>query len=653
MWSDEEGAAVWPSELPDLDQPVVFDTETSGRYPDDGARVSVVSVAWTDLATGQPQAHAWPFSQDLHGKPEAERIFRKKRLGDQCGPDSNLPADEWVALIEWLSSRPGLIGHNVLFDVLVTEAGTCPPRWQPGVDLSGLVVWDTMLGQRILDPEHLIGLKETIYRLREILPEERNVLVDHLKSRGYGAKTNPRYDLASWDVMGPYATWDAVQTLWLARNQWSRFRDGEAKFSRMTHEVEVLRTLVRMERRGVPYRADESLQWAGKLQVEIDRLATELPFEDKPNAVRQFFFGAGQTPKGATCLELRPIKMTKGGKTAPVASVDAEVMRELAEKQIPAAQLYREISLVTDANARYYRGYALAVGADGRLRTRFRQTGTRTGRLSCERTNLQAIPHDHRILASGNLELACAPSPRALIQAPAGYVLYELDLAQAELRVAALYAGCERMLQIITERRDPHGETAVELGLATGPDDPQWYKMRGVGKRGNFSLIFGIGPDKFRADLKTQVGVDLGQARTRRLVSDWNDLYPEFKRAIGTHMRHAERNGWVPIRDGIRRYYSAAEKAYHDEHSAFNSKVQGNLGYFGRAWMVKVDQLLMDAGVDPDAAGLLLQIHDSLVVCVPDGCEGLIEHSARMGEELWATWFPGVPGEVDRKIWGS
>lgn len=642
-----------PSQLPAIDQPIVFDTETCGRYPDDGARVSVVSVAWTDLPTGQPQAYAWPFAQDLHGKPEADRVFRKRRLGDSLGPDPNLPDEEWYALVEWLAARPGLIGQNVLFDCLVTEAGTM--RGAPGMDLSGLLVWDTMIGQRVLDPEHPLGLKETITRLRGEQPDEKDALIAHLKSRGYGTKTNPRYDLAGWEIMRPYATWDAEQTLWLARNQWSRFRDGEARFGRMHHEMDVLRTLVRMERRGVPYRVDDSLAWARKLQVEIDRLAARLPFEDKPNAVRQFFFGAGQTPSGQTCLELKPIKMTKGGTTtAPVASVDAEVMRELAEKGIPAAQLYRETSLLTDAVSRYYRGYALAIGPDGRLRTRFRQTGTRTGRLSCERINLQAIPHDHRLLASGNEVLASAPSPRALIFAPSGFRLWHMDLAQAELRVAALYAGCERMLQIIRERRDPHGETAIELGLATGPDDPGWKHMRGVGKRGNFSLIFGVGADRFRADLKTQVGVDLGQPRTRRLVKDWNDLYPEFKQAINSHMHHAERHGWTPIRDGIRRYYTAQERAYHEEHKAFSSKVQGNLGYFGRAWMVEVDQYLIEQGVDADLAGLLLNIHDALVVMVPlDAETRLIEECVKIGLSLWEDWFPGVKGDIDYGPWAK
>jgi DNA polymerase I-like protein with 3'-5' exonuclease and polymerase domains len=230
-----------------------------------------------------------------------------------------------------------------------------------------------------------------------------------------------------------------------------------------------------------------------------------------------------------------------------------------------------------------------------------------------------------------------------------------MDLAQAELRVASLYAGCEPMLQIIREGRDPHGETAVALGLASGPDDAQWKKMRGVGKRGNFSLIFGIGPSKFKADLRLQVGVDLPLQQVQGIVRDWNGLYPQFGTAIQTHMNHARRNGWTPIRDNIRRYYTDYERAIHDEHKAFNSKVQGNLGYFGRAWMVQVDQLLMQAGVDPDQAGLLLNIHDALLLMLPDTPEGqaLAYQSAQIARDMWVQWFPGVPGDVDVSEWRS
>ncbi len=50
-----------PSELPIVDTAVAVDTETSGLFVDDGATLSVVSVAY--LEDGKIQSHAFPFDQ--------------------------------------------------------------------------------------------------------------------------------------------------------------------------------------------------------------------------------------------------------------------------------------------------------------------------------------------------------------------------------------------------------------------------------------------------------------------------------------------------------------------------------------------------------------------------------------------------------------
>lgn len=652
---------VLPSELPDVDTIVCVDSESNGVYPDDGARVSTVSVAYTDPVSGQAVSLAWPFHQGIHGKPQMEQELRvpvpwvgperspkrwaKARWGDYAGPDPNLPESEWDALCRWLVSRPaGLAAHNALHDAVIMRNGA--PRGWSGVDLQNRIVWDTMLGQRVLDPEHVLGLKPTAQRLFGHDPDERDAVRDWLKAH----KQPPhRYDLVDWRVMAPYAASDTELTLRLATHQWHRFNQGEAPFGRMHSEVATLRTLLRMELRGVPYKKQESLAWADKLDAEAVRIERELPFGDTPAQVRTFFFGSGQTERGQVCLQLKPIKMTAGGKTAPVASVDAEVTEELANRNVPAAAKYREYKVVADSVLRYYRGYAEATGPDGRLRTRFRQTGTRTGRLSCERTNLMAIPHDMRIVASGNSLLSQAPSPRDLIYSAAGWQLWHMDLAQAELRVASLYAKCQRMLDIIGEGRDPHGETATALFDVT-PASPDWKKMRGVGKRGNFSLIFGIGHVKFRADVRKQTGVDLGAAEAKRVVTDWNTLYPEFKTTLNVYDRMAQRNGFTTIRDGIRRYYTDYEKLAHDTYKAFNSKVQGNLGYFGREWMVRTDAYLLEQGVEADH-GLLLNIHDALLVELPADRPELAVACADVARNMWPTWFAGVPGGVDLELW--
>lgn len=676
-----------PSQLPkQIDRFVSVDTETSGLYPDSGARVSVISAAWYE--GDEMKSCAFPFWQGLvvrgepkpqiesanfgwqqdppvqigtfkNGKPKMKKPPRRRHTVAErmaiLGPDANLPLREWDILIDWLLAAPGLIFHNALFDIIQMGEGT--PDF-PGVDLLHHTSWCTMLGQRVLDGEHLLGLKENGQRQFGIEPEARDRLKEHLKSRMLPTTS---YDLADWDVMEWYAAEDTELALMLFKRQWLRFCEGEASFARMRDMMDRMATLVRMEQRGVPYDAAESLRWATKLDARIEEMADIFPFFPTAPQATEFFFTAGQTKKEKHCLGLTPVKVTEKGNP----SLDAEVLDRLAERDVPWAKEFREYGLTKDAVSKYYRGYAEGTGEDGRLRTRFRQTGTRSYRLSCERINLQAIPHDHRLLAGGSLILGEAPSPRKLFRTLPGFRTFTMDLAQAELRVAALRAKCEPLLQILREGRDPHGETAISLGLSTGPDDTagmEWYKARSViGKRSNFSLIFGIGPRQFRIDLRKQSGTDFGEKMIRQIHKDWNELYPEFRRTIDIYMKVARRDGNTLIRKDVRRYYNEKERTCFnckklpcrcggqadDLHKAFNQHVQGNLGEFAQEWMVRADRHLMAAGLDEWTAGLLLQVHDALVMMVPQDMVYLVEECADIARVMWDEWFPGVPGGVD------
>lgn len=682
-----------PSELPIVNRLVTFDTETSGLYPDEGAQVCVVSVAWHE-DNGQVRAYAWPFNQGLYGKPEWDTAYFGEKVYDDpvlnesgqpvlfktgprkgqpktkkaryryaaeevMPPNPNLGPEEWEALCKWLLKHQ-LNAHNMLFDVIMmgTEVTCWDPSgiaWRgPGVDLLDNVGWDTMLGNRIVYPQYPLGLEETAARLfGGGKTEEQNAIREHLKSRrlpfGKG-----KWHLADWDVMEPYAKGDSSLTAPLGRIQWLAMREQNIPFERMHDELDALKALVRMERKGLPYNARESLAWAEKLEARMAEIEQILPFDTTPNAVRQFYFSKDRTDRGIACLGLKPVKMTDGGQSGKkVPAVDAEVIKDLAEKNKPHARTYQEYRSTADSVTRYYRGYAEAVGADGKLRTRFRQTGTATLRLSCERVNLQAIPHDHRLLVSESEILKAAPSPRALVHPIPGYRLWHMDLEQAELRVATQFAPCPSMLQILIDGLDPHGETAIALGLADGPDHPNWFKARSVvGKRCNFSLIFGIGPKKFKEDLGKN-GLYLPLSEVTKIHHDWHDIYPEFSDAIDLHMNLAKYDGWTRIRGDVKKWYTEREKVMHDWHKAFNNRVQGNIGLFTKHWMVEVDQYCQTLDIDPQA-GLMLQIHDALVCMFPATDEGdaMAEHCAQIGRDMWGQWFT-IPGGVELKEWKS
>jgi hypothetical protein len=686
-----------PSQLPDpADIPgtVFLDYETSGLYPDDGARPASAGVAFR--MNGRVHAYAWPFNQGLYGKPEAQtarfgweegqelvghykndskatsakkgdpkyRKTKRRLTADEVlGPNPNLGPDQWAAFCEWIGAND-IAAHNLMFEVIMSEYGPWPHT--SGVDILPNAVWCTFLGNHILDPGEMKGLKETAARLYGEDPDEQTALLKHLEARGLPSK---RYDLADWDIIRPYLLSDVERGIKLARHQYLRMRGGEAPMSRMTEAIRDMDCFIRQERRGVPYNAAESLRWADKIDAAADGIEKELPFRTTNPGAIQFYFSNDVLENGTHCLGLKPVKMTAPSKTAPGGNVslDAEVLDQLVQRDVPHARRFYQLRQLRDASGRYYRGYANALGPDGRLRTRFRQLGTATGRASCERTNMMAIPHDHRMLAAGAEILAEAPSPRALIEAPEGYELWHMDLMQAELRVATQFARCVRMWETITQGRDPHGETAIGLGLVTGPEDPGWYKGRSViGKRSNFSLIFGIGHVKFRADLRKQSGLDLERpdhicitgmkrgcqrrnCKVKELVENWHELYPEFRPAIDSHMRVAEYDHRILIRDDQYRHWSKLEVLQHDYHKAFNNKVQGNIGLFTKRWMVEADDLLMGRGIAPDA-GLLLQIHDALLVMLPTGMRSLAEECADIARQMWTEWFE-IPGGVDVEPW--
>jgi DNA polymerase-1 len=281
--------------------------------------------------------------------------------------------------------------------------------------------------------------------------------------------------------------------------------------------------------------------------------------------------------------------------------------------------------------------------------------GTRSGRFAAGRVNLQAIPHDHRL--SSPL-LAGLMSPRAIIGASVkdpGWGLWELDLAQAEMRVAALYAECEPMIDAFRHGRDLHGETATALFNVTA-DSPDWYKWRSVvAKRANFSLIFGSGWETFRTMVRVQGSVYLTAAESKRIVGDWNALYPQFQRTINHWSDIAGQHRRIQLVGGVTRHFAGFE----DTHKAFNQKVQGDLAELGKDWLLETDRYCLEqdlalegerAGVG--LAGLLLVIHDSQVLLLPEDAAG--RHTAevkRLGEQVWSRLFPAIPGGVDVARW--
>ena len=633
---------------------VALDTETSGLHVDDGARVAVVSVAWYATHEWAPHerdgivSFAWPFDQGTQGtgKPEDDG------QGSFFEENVNLDRGEWEALLTWLrlvGHHYGeyLVMHHAKFDMHMMNAGV--RRWPGvGINLYPWLKWDTQNVCHLAWPESkTTSLKPTAKRIWGIAETDESEMVQQYLRKA--KLPNGRWDLVPWDLIEPYAEQDARLTLRLFEYQTELAALGE--LTPWTDEtdyligrrLEVTKMLYRMERRGLPFDAKTALETADRIDQMVTELEAQLPF--KPPTLpmaKHYWFGTGER-HGVTGLGLTPYAFTQSG--AP--QVNATVVEKMAKNGVPAADVWRDLQKLQTVGSRWYRGWGSMAGKDGRLRASVRQNGTVSGRFSVERVQLQAIPHDYRL---GGEVLKGIPTPRKLIGdgVPEGKQLWELDLAQAELRVAALYAGCGRMLELIHAGEDLHADAAKQLFGIT-PDDPSWGEMRNVAKRANFSLIFGVGADKLRGDIEAQTGIVLSYEETKQLVNDWNRLYPEYRQAIEMHQSIVERRqrkgwGWVELWNGERRWFAPEEEA----HKAFNQRVQPALAQFGLDWWLASDRELDGQGE------IVMTIHDSLVLLLnEDNAEQVAEDIRQVGIALWDVVFAGVPGDIDAKRWNK
>jgi hypothetical protein len=706
---------------------VAVDTETSGLYADDGARVSTVSVAWFDIdadwaawagfterdendfvvgqyiwdggiATAGPMetepgrfeqvmSFAWPIDQGVAGTGKAEDDGQ----GALFAEAANLPEHEYRELLTWLDGRKHIY-HHAKFDLWMFLVGC--RRWPGlGVDFSQHVEWDTQNGNHLLFPEcNTTSLKgpgtasEMLWGVET--GDEKKKIADYLKKRKLPAG---RWDLMPWDIVAKYADFDARLTLALwdyqtwavgagVRGTWLDGQKGRMDvWQAIQRRLDVSLMLFRVEQRGLPFDVAGSRATHKQAQERIRALEAKLPFSPATlPAAKNFWFGNPAEVEGA--LGLEPLAYTEKG--AP--QVNAFIIGKMVDLNVQGAADWRELQKISTADARWFKGYADMAGRDERLRGTFRQNGTASGRFSIERVQLQAIPHNYRL--GGYAALDGLPTPRDLIGSgvPHGLKLWELDLANAELRVAAWRAKCVRMLEMIEAGMDLHGETAKELfGAVPGSDE--WGQVRNVAKRGNFSFIFGVGWETFQEDVETQTGLRLSEQESKRIVRDWNALYPQYREAIDYYSETVVRRyktskkrtgtglGYITLANGERRWFTQKDVEFRNKygrvefngHKAFNQWVQPSLAQFGIDWWLGIDQDMREVYGDepvmgPDGTywgrlGLVCMIHDSAVLLVPDDDQGesMVRRAQERGVDLWSQRFPGVPGGVDAKVWGG
>jgi DNA polymerase-1 len=239
--------------------------------------------------------------------------------------------------------------------------------------------------------------------------------------------------------------------------------------------------------------------------------------------------------------------------------------------------------------------------ATGRVHTTFNQAGAATGRLSSLEPNLQNIP----VRTKRGEEIR-----RCFVAAP-GCRLVVADYSQIELRVLAHLSGDEAFVAAFRRGGDIHRETAAII-FDVSPEGVT-AEMRARAKTINFATIYGQGA----FSLSRQLGISQDDAR--QFIATYFERFAGVRRFLDETVARARETGYVETLLGRRRYIPELKDKNRSvrsfgERTAMNSPMQGSAADLIKVAMIRLDAALRAGG---HAAGLLLQVHDELVLEAP------------------------------------
>ncbi len=388
-------------------------------------------------------------------------------------------------------------------------------------------------------------------------------------------------------------------------------------------EIPLAEVLSSMEHDGIAMDIPALHQFGEELLPEIKKLEQAV----YKAAGHEFNIGS---PKQLSVVLFEELGLPAGKKRKTGYSTDADTLEALRDKHeiIPLIFEYRTLTKLYNT---YVKGLEAAVSPDGRMHTTFKQTETRTGRISSAEPNIQNIP----------VRTEIGRNFRKFFVAGEGKLLADADYSQIELRVLAHLSGDKAMIKTFCEGGDIHTETAASvLGLP-----PEWItpEQRRSAKAVNFGIVYGIGAFSLAKDINVSVG------EAKRYIEDYLTHYSGVKAYMDKVTKSAEKDGWAVTMFGRKRFIpeilstNKTVKAL-GKRIAMNTPIQGTAADIIKIAMVRVYRRLK---AELPEARLILQVHDELIVEAPE--DKAAQAAKILTEEMQGAVKLAVPLTADAK----
>ncbi len=515
------------------------------------------------------------------------------------------------------------VAHNANYDLTVCI--------RYGLNIEG-PIHDTMIMAWIMDPSRRdLGLKaqaagELGWQMTEI-----SELI------GSGRKQITMAQVVI-DQAAPYCGADVDATIQLYEILVPRLKAAQLWKLYEQVELPLLPVLTSMEMEGVQLDVEFLATMSDEFAERLDALQSEL-FE---LVGTEFNLRSTQQLSGILFDDMQfPTKglrkTSSGFYSTAVSTLEklSEMTSELTDMQRRILEIILDQRQVEKLRGTYVDALPTLINKEtGRVHTDYNQTGAVTGRISSSNPNLQNIP----------IRTEMGRQIRRAFVAREGWLLASADYSQVELRVLAHVVGEEALIAAFLDDLDIHAATASKLFNI--PIDEVVYEQRNLAKTINFATIYGV--SEFGLSNRT----DMSLNESRHFLDQYFVTYPRIKEYIAYTIQKANEDGYVETLLGRKRFFpelSNSRLPYNQrqaiERAAINAPIQGTAADIMKLAMIDLHEQLESGNYD---SRMLLQVHDELVVEIPEGEKHEVSELIR--SVMQSAYKLVVPLKVDVEI---
>jgi DNA polymerase-1 len=277
-----------------------------------------------------------------------------------------------------------------------------------------------------------------------------------------------------------------------------------------------------------------------------------------------------------------------------------------------------------------------ALDSNNRLYPPLNPLGAATGRFTCQKPNLLAVPRNSQLRG-------------CFIPEDPELVLVEADFSNIEMRIAAWFAREERMLDVFRNGGDIHGETAERV-----LHDRQ---ARQAAKALNFGCLYGGGSERLRVTARTEFATELTPEQAKEYHAQFFSAYPNLRRWHEAARVASPQLTYGATVFGRRRWADPADTPDQRDWNRFqlatNFEVQG-----AGADALKIALAHLHPLFANTPTRILLPVHDAILIQAPEGeAETVADTIIQAMRQAFAnTLGPEFPVAVDTTIskrWGE